>query len=78
MAWGLWAGGGLAQASEAVVQRLRRGLLPEMEPELAVGAGAGAGGAGQPAGVMDVDWARFAAAPGAAQVPCCRDLPDVA
>ena len=64
VAWGPWAGGGMAQASEAVRQRLRRGPLPAMDPDLAVKAlGQALDGAGQrcwPS--MDVDWAQFAAA----------------
>ncbi|HEY7147660.1 MAG TPA: SDR family NAD(P)-dependent oxidoreductase, partial [Streptosporangiaceae bacterium] len=32
VAFGPWAGGGVAQANEAVRQRLRRGPLPEMDP----------------------------------------------
>ena len=38
LAWGPWAGGGVAQSSEAVRQRMRRGALPEMDPALAIEA----------------------------------------
>jgi acyl transferase domain-containing protein len=38
LAWGPWAGGGVAQASQAVRQRLRRGPLPEMDPDLSIKA----------------------------------------
>ena len=48
VAWGPWAGGGLAQASEAVRQRLRRGPLPADGPGPgAQGAGPGDGGRGR-------------------------------
>ena len=75
LAWGPWAGGGVAQANQAVRQRLRRGPLPEMDPDLSIKALAQAlGGPDRLLGLMDVDWAQFAAAPG----PFVRDLPDVA
>ena len=78
VAWGPWAGGGVAQASEAVRHRLRRGPLPEMSPDLAVKAlGQAVGGADSLLAVMDVDWALFMSAPGADRVPFLRDLPDV-
>jgi acyl transferase domain-containing protein/acyl carrier protein len=74
LAWGPWAGGGVAQANLAVRQRLRRGPLPEMDPDLSIKALAQAlGGPDRLLGLMDVDWAQFAAAPG----PFVRDLPDV-
>jgi acyl carrier protein len=74
VAWGPWAGG-MAQASEAVRQRMRRGPLPEMDPGLAIKALAQAlEGPGSLLAVMDVDWAQFAASPS----PFVRDLPDVA
>ena len=78
VAWGPWAGGGVAQANEAVVQRLRRGPLPEMDPGLAVKAlGQALAGRDSLLAVMDVDWAVFAAAPGALAAPFLRDLPDI-
>ncbi|HEV3293918.1 MAG TPA: beta-ketoacyl synthase N-terminal-like domain-containing protein, partial [Streptosporangiaceae bacterium] len=75
VAWGPWAGGGVAQASDTVQERLRRGPLPEMDPHLAVKALGQvlAGGDGAVA-VMDVEWARWA---GADRVPFLRELPDV-
>src|ERR1035441_7114711 len=39
VAWGPWAGGGVAQSSAAIRERLRRGPLPEMDPGLAVQIG---------------------------------------
>ncbi|WP_346731512.1 type I polyketide synthase [Actinacidiphila reveromycinica] len=121
VAWGPWAGGGVAEANEAVRQRMRRGLLPEMDAELATGtldralaatrAGTGggtgigtgggtSGGSGadpltpplaEPLGgsltgarsadaavaVMDIDWPRFVANPGADQLSIVRDLPEI-
>jgi acyl carrier protein len=78
VAWGPWAGGGLAQAGAAVRARVRRGALPAMDPALAVEAlGQAAAGPDAVLAVMDVDWARFAAAPGVGQAPFLRDLPEV-
>jgi len=78
VAWGPWAGGGLAQASEAVRRRLARGPLPEMDPDLAVQAlGQAMEGTAATVAVMDVDWARYCAVPGAAQVPFVKDLPEI-
>jgi acyl carrier protein len=74
LAWGPWAGGGVAQSSDAIRQRMRRGALPEMDPALAVQALGHALGAGDSLlALMDVNWAQFAAAP----APFLRDLPDV-
>ena len=73
VAWGPWAGG-MAQANEAVRQRMRRGSLPEMDPGLAIKALAQAlEGPGSLLAVMDVDWAQYASSPSA----FVRDLPDV-
>jgi acyl transferase domain-containing protein/acyl carrier protein len=75
LAWGPWAGGGVADSSDAVRQRLRRGPLPAMDPALAVKALAQAlPGPDSLLAVMDVDWAQYAVAP----APLFRDLPDVA
>ncbi|HEY7143862.1 MAG TPA: beta-ketoacyl synthase N-terminal-like domain-containing protein, partial [Streptosporangiaceae bacterium] len=74
VAFGPWAGGGVAQANEAVRQRLRRGPLPEMDPGLAIQALSHAlEGPDAHLALMDVDWAQFAAAP----TPFLGDLPDV-
>ena len=78
VAWGQWAGGGLAQGSEAARQRMRRSGMPAMDPDLAVKALGQALDAGDHAlAVMDVDWSQFAAAQGADQVPFLRDLPEI-
>ncbi|HEY2241414.1 MAG TPA: acyltransferase domain-containing protein, partial [Streptosporangiaceae bacterium] len=78
VAWGQWGGGGLAQSTEAVRQRLRRGALPPMDPRLAVQALGQALDCGDHTlAIMDVDWPAFAAAPGAAQLPFLRDLPEI-
>ncbi|BBB02252.1 putative modular polyketide synthase [Actinacidiphila reveromycinica] len=79
VAFGPWAGGGVAEANEAVRQRLRRGPLPEMDPVLAMNAFARAvDGPGGLVAVMDVDWTQFAAAvPGAADIPFLRDVPEL-
>jgi acyl transferase domain-containing protein len=77
IAWGQWAGDGLAQSSTAVRQRLRRGALPPMDPALAVQALAEAlAGPDAALAVMDVDWASFLSTPGAGQAPFLRGLPD--
>ncbi|HEY2263592.1 MAG TPA: SDR family NAD(P)-dependent oxidoreductase, partial [Streptosporangiaceae bacterium] len=61
LAWGPWAGGGVAQASDAVRDRLRRGPLAGMDPVLAVKALEQAlSGPDRLLGLMDVDWAQFA------------------
>ena len=79
VAWGPWSGGGLAQGSTAVRARLRRGPLLAMDPGLAVAALGQVLDAGEGVlAVMDVAWAQFTAAPGAAQLPLLRDLPEVA
>ena len=73
VAWGPWAGG-MAQANEAVRRRLRRGPLPEMDPDLAIRAlGEALGGPDSLLAVMDVDWAQFTSVSQA----FVQDLPDV-
>ncbi|HEV3290604.1 MAG TPA: beta-ketoacyl synthase N-terminal-like domain-containing protein, partial [Streptosporangiaceae bacterium] len=75
VAWGPWAGGGVAEANQAVKERLRRGPLPEMDPGLAMKALKQVLAGGECAvAVMDAEWARWA---GADRVPFLRDLPDV-
>ncbi len=79
VAWGPWAGAGLAGSSEAVRQRLGRGPQPPMDPRLAVLAlGQAMAGRDSLLTVADMDWARFAAIPGAADLPLVRDLPEIA
>ncbi|WP_159050585.1 type I polyketide synthase, partial [Streptomyces cellostaticus] len=81
VAWGPWAGEGVSQASEAARQRLRRNSWEVlMDPNLAVKAlGEALAGPDTVLTVMDLDWPKLAAAPGAAEVlavPFLRDLPD--
>ncbi|MBS2545271.1 SDR family NAD(P)-dependent oxidoreductase [Catenulispora sp. NL8] len=79
VAWGPWDGGGVAGANDAVRQRMRRGLLPEMDAALAVKAlDAALAGTDPVLAVMDIDWDQFVAAPGAAQLSVVRDLPEIA
>jgi acyl transferase domain-containing protein len=78
VAWGPWAGGGVAQANGAVRRRMRRGVLPEMDPGLALKAlGQVLDGGNGVLAVMDVDWPQFVSARGAAQVAFLRDLPEI-
>ncbi|BBB02225.1 putative modular polyketide synthase [Actinacidiphila reveromycinica] len=75
VAWGPWAAGGMAQASEAVRRRLSRGPLPEMDPALALQALGQALVENAPTlAVMDVDWSQF----DATAVRAVADLPEVA
>jgi NAD(P)-dependent dehydrogenase (short-subunit alcohol dehydrogenase family)/acyl carrier protein len=75
VAWGPWAGEGIAASSAAVRQRVSRGPLPEMDPGLALKAlDQALSGPDSLLAVMDADWAQFAAAP----TPFLSDLPDVA
>ncbi|HEY2270766.1 MAG TPA: type I polyketide synthase, partial [Streptosporangiaceae bacterium] len=74
VAWGPWAGG-MAQASDAARDRLRRGPLLEMDPALAIRAlGQALAGHDSLLAVMDVDWDQF----GATASPFVRELPEVA
>ncbi|MEU6162087.1 SDR family NAD(P)-dependent oxidoreductase, partial [Streptomyces sp. NPDC047130] len=60
VAWGPWAGSGMAATGEAEEFLLRRGITP-LDPRLATAALAQAVDAGESAlTVADVDWARFA------------------
>jgi NADP-dependent 3-hydroxy acid dehydrogenase YdfG len=78
IAWGPWAGAGLAGGSAAVRDRLARGPLPPMDPALAIRALGQAVDAGERCiAVMDVNWEQFTASPGAGQVPLLRELPEV-
>ncbi|MET8912773.1 type I polyketide synthase, partial [Micromonospora sp. NPDC004551] len=62
VAWGPWAGGGMAVQGEAQEQLARRGL-PALDPDLAVGALQGALDRDDATVVVaDVAWDRFAAA----------------
>ena len=82
IAWGPWAGGGMAQAGDAARQRLDRGPLRAMEPELALRVLGQAiddtADAQSVLTVMDVDWPRALSAMGdARRIPFVRDLPEV-
>ncbi|MFI6093894.1 acyltransferase domain-containing protein, partial [Streptomyces sp. NPDC051218] len=81
VAWGAWAGGGFAASSEAVRERVKRGPMPPMDPQLAVRAlGEALDGPDAVVTVMDVDWEQLVAAPGATnprQTPLLRDLPEI-
>ena len=60
VAWGPWAGGGMA-ADDAVTERVRRGGLSALAPDLgARRAAAGPRPRRDVLAVADVDWARFA------------------
>jgi acyl transferase domain-containing protein/acyl carrier protein len=78
IAWGPWAGGGVAEANDAVRQRMRRGLLPEMDPQLAVLTLDGAVVDGDSTlAVMNIDWDQMMAFSTAAQPGIVCDLPEV-
>jgi short-subunit dehydrogenase/acyl carrier protein len=83
VAWGPWAGGGVAQAAEATIARLNRNKWEVlMDPALAVQALAEAiEGDDAALTVMDVDWSQMSSAPGMTDlhnVPFVRDLPQIA
>ncbi|MGB3443909.1 MAG: beta-ketoacyl synthase N-terminal-like domain-containing protein, partial [Actinophytocola sp.] len=60
VAWGPWAGGGMA-AVGGLADRLRRGGVAPMDPATAIAALAAAVDSGEgPLLVADIDWARFA------------------
>ena len=74
VAWGPWAGGGVAQSSAAVRDRIGRGPLPAMDPVWRFRRWSRRWtGPDSLLAVMDVDWGQFAVAPS----PFLRDLPDV-
>ncbi|QNP70789.1 SDR family NAD(P)-dependent oxidoreductase [Streptomyces roseirectus] len=77
VAWGLWAGAGMAEGSNE--EFLRRRGLRAMAPELAVTALRQAVGESEPfVAVADVDWARFVPGFTAARSrPLIEDLPEV-
>ncbi|GCB53536.1 malonyl CoA-acyl carrier protein transacylase [Streptomyces sp. NL15-2K] len=78
VAWGLWAGGGMAEATGGEDYMRRRGLRG-MAPEGAITAMRQAAGAGETfLAVADVDWSVFAPAFAIARPrPLIADLPDV-
>ncbi|WP_445954602.1 type I polyketide synthase [Streptomyces sp. LNU-CPARS28] len=60
VAWGPWDGGGMA-AEGAAAERLRHGVMPPMDPDLAITALHQALGGHQALAVVaDVDWAQYA------------------
>nr|WP_062342612.1 type I polyketide synthase [Herbidospora sakaeratensis] len=82
VAWGPWAGGGVASASEATRQRLSRNRWEVlMEPRHAVRALADAlGGPDGVLTVIDIDWELIASSGGEHEMrrsPFLRDLPEV-
>ncbi|MFF4322629.1 type I polyketide synthase [Streptomyces sp. NPDC001568] len=78
IAWGAWAGDGMAARSAATVLRLRRTGARPMAPELALAAMVGAlGTGGTNVMVADVDWSRFTPAFTAVRPSMLlADLPD--
>ncbi|MFD4318780.1 type I polyketide synthase, partial [Streptomyces sp. NPDC058548] len=78
IAWGAWAGDGMAARSAATVLRLRRTGARPMEPELALAALGRALGDGRTnVLVADVDWSRFTPAYTAVRPSTLlADLPD--
>ncbi|WP_437670502.1 type I polyketide synthase [Sorangium sp. So ce131] len=78
IAWGLWAGRGMADSAEVQEQLRRRGLRA-MAPELALAALEQALDHGEPTlVVVDLDWARFAPSFAAARPrPLLDELPEV-
>ncbi|QWF78548.1 type I polyketide synthase [Amycolatopsis sp. CA-230715] len=72
IAWGPWAGGGMAAADEAG-SRARRGGLGLIDPDTGIAVLAHAVGTDTTLTVLDVDWDRFAPSrPG----PLLSDLPE--
>ena len=77
VAWGPWAGDGLAQQA-ATQRRLRRDGMRPMETDLAIKSLGQALDAGDTRlTVMDADWPRFASVTRAAELPLFRELPEV-
>ncbi|MEU4955694.1 type I polyketide synthase, partial [Streptomyces lavendulae] len=79
LAWGPWAGSGMA-ADEAMDARMRRDGVPPMAPDAAIAALAQAVGAGETAlTVADIAWDRYAAVVAAVRPnPLIRDFVTVA
>ena len=79
LAWGPWAGGGMAVENAEIEQRMRRSGMNPLDPRLAPAVLGRAVGRGESVlTVADVDWARFA--PGFTSVrpsPLLSDLPEV-
>ncbi|GAA2515935.1 hypothetical protein GCM10010434_073420 [Winogradskya humida] len=83
VAWGPWAGGGVAQGNEAARQRLARNQWEAlMDPELAVRAlGEAVAGADAMLTITNIDWPMILSQPEVAadllNVPVMRDLPEI-
>ncbi|MFC8906660.1 type I polyketide synthase, partial [Micromonospora sp. NPDC057140] len=79
VAWGAWSGAGLPADNERAQQRLRRGGMVGMDPDLAVEALARALRRGETTTLIaDIDWARFAPAFTLVRPsPLIGDLPEV-
>ncbi|QMU69829.1 type I polyketide synthase [Streptacidiphilus sp. P02-A3a] len=79
LAWGPWAGGGMADSAESVRQRLDGGPMRPMDPRAALRViGQALDDAETALAVMDVDWPQISAALGdVRQVPLLRELTDV-
>ncbi|QWF78547.1 type I polyketide synthase [Amycolatopsis sp. CA-230715] len=73
IAWGPWAGGGMAAAGD-VEDRARRGGIAALEPETALRVLARAVGTDTALTVLDADWTRFAARMSG---PLLAELPEV-
>ncbi|MER7258748.1 type I polyketide synthase [Streptomyces parvus] len=80
IAWGPWAQDGMAAGDQTVTDRLRRGGLSPLDPELALTALAGALTTGdQDPMIADIDWPRYAAALTATRPsPLLTELPEAA
>nr|WP_062339544.1 type I polyketide synthase [Herbidospora sakaeratensis] len=79
LAWGAWAGGGMAASDDTVRHRVGSGPTRALDPGLALQVmGQAIEGGESTLTVSDMDWAAIAAGltdPG--QAPLLRDLPDV-
>ncbi|GGS27209.1 hypothetical protein GCM10010252_77620 [Streptomyces aureoverticillatus] len=77
VAWGAWAGGGMA-ADGVAAERLRGGAVPPMEPRLALAALRQVLGQERPTAVIaDVDWGQYlSGGPGTTPDPLFADLPE--
>jgi len=79
LAWGPWAGGGMAESGTAVKRRMDGGPMRPMHPDQALRVlGQALDDSETGLAVMDVDWLQLAASAGdLRQVPLLRELPDV-
>ena len=79
LAWGPWAGGGMAESGTAVKRRMDGGPMRPMHPAEALRVlGQALDDSETALAVMDVDWLQLAASAGdLRQVPLLRELPDV-